>query len=173
MANFGNLLPAGMRAAAPLQTPKPTAEQRSDLRTTWLGLFAWLLYLNWKLTLIALAIAPPVAYFVRLLSRRLRSMARGSQHAMGDLVHVLEETIECHKVVKIFGGQDYEARRFERASQRLRGFNMRQTVPAALTTPVTHMLAAVALAIILYLAMEDSLAEIGRASCRERVCLGV
>ena len=122
------------------------------------GLLAWLLYLDWKLTLVALAAGPLIALFVRLLSRRLRGMAREAQHAMGDLVHVLEETIECHKVVKIFGGQDYEARRFERASQRLRGFNMRQTVPAALTTPVTHTLAAVALAIILYLAMEDSLA---------------
>jgi len=123
-----------------------------------IGLLAWLFYLNWKLTLVALAVGPLIALFVRLLSRRLRGMARQAQHAMGDLVHVLEETIECHKVVKVFGGQEYEARRFERASQRLRGFNMRQTVPAALTTPVTHTLAAFALSIILYLAMEDSLA---------------
>lgn len=123
-----------------------------------LGLFGWLFYLNWKLTLIALAVGPPLALFVRLLSRRLRSMAREAQHAMGELAHVLEETIECHKVVKVFGGQDYEMRRFERANQRLRGFNMRQTVPAALSTPVTHILAAAALAIIVYLAMEESLA---------------
>jgi len=122
------------------------------------GLLAWLLYLNWKLTLVALAVGPPIALFVRLLSKRLRSMAREAQHARGDLVHVLEETIECHKVVKVFGGQDYEARRFERANQRLRGFNMRQTIPAALTTPVTHFLAALALAIIVYIALEDSLA---------------
>jgi subfamily B ATP-binding cassette protein MsbA len=121
------------------------------------GLLAWLLYLNWKLTLVALAIGPAIALFVRMLSRRLRSMAREAQHAMGDLVHVLEETIECHKVVKVFGGQDYEARRFERANQRLRGFNMRQTVPAALTTPVTHTLAAMALALIIYLALEDAI----------------
>ena len=123
-----------------------------------IGLLAWLLYLNWKLTLVAMAVGPLIALFVRLLSKRLRSMAREAQHSMGELVHVLEETIDCHKVVKVFGGQAYESRRFERANQRLRGFNMRQTVPAALTTPVTHFLAATALAIILYLAMEDSLA---------------
>jgi subfamily B ATP-binding cassette protein MsbA len=122
-----------------------------------IGLLGWLLFLNWKLTLIAIAVGPPLALFVRLLSRRLRSMAREAQHAMGDMVHVLEETIECHKVVKVFGGQEYEARRFERANQRVRGFNMRQTVPAALTTPVTHMLAALALAIIVYIALEESL----------------
>ncbi len=123
-----------------------------------IGLLGWLLYLNWKLTLVALAVGPPIALFVRLLSRRLRSMAREAQHAMGDLVHVLEEAIECHKVVKIFGGQDYEARRFERANQRLRGFNMRQTVPAALSTPVTHILASFAFAIIVYIALQESLA---------------
>jgi subfamily B ATP-binding cassette protein MsbA len=123
-----------------------------------LGLFGFLLYLNWKLTLIAIAIVPPIALFVRLLSRRLRNMARQAQTAMGDIVHVLEETIECHKVVKIFGGQEYEARRFERANQRLRGFNMRQTVPAALTTPVTHTLAAFAVALIVYIALEQSMA---------------
>jgi subfamily B ATP-binding cassette protein MsbA len=123
-----------------------------------IGLLGLLLYLNWKMTLIALAVGPPIALLVRLLSRRLRTMARSAQHAMGDLVHVLEETIECHKVVKIFGGQEYEARRFERANQRLRGFNMRQTVPAALTTPVTHILAAIAVAIIVYIALQDSLA---------------
>jgi subfamily B ATP-binding cassette protein MsbA len=122
------------------------------------GLLAWLLYLNWKLTLVALAIGPPIALLVRAFSRRLRSMARGAQYAMGDLVHVLEEAIECHKVVKVFGGQDYEIGRFERANQRLRGFNMRQTVPAALSTPVTHILAATALAIIVYLALQESLA---------------
>jgi subfamily B ATP-binding cassette protein MsbA len=122
-----------------------------------LGLLGWLFWLNWKLTLIALAVGPLIALFVRLLSRRLRNMARGAQHAVGDLVHVLEETIECHKVVKVFGGQDYESRRFERANQRLRGFSMRQTVPAALTTPVTHTLAAIAIAIIVYIALEQSL----------------
>ena len=122
------------------------------------GLLGYLLYLNWKLTLVAIAVGPPIALFVRLLSRRLRSMAREAQTAMGDLVHVLEETIECHKVVKIFGGQEYESRRFERANQRLRGFNMRQTVPAALTTPVTHFFAALALAIIIYIALEPTLA---------------
>ena len=122
------------------------------------GLLGFLFFLNWKLTLIAIAVGPPIALFVRLLSGRLRSMAREAQHSMGDLVHVLEETIECHKVVKVFGGQDYESRRFERANQRLRGFNMRQTVPAALTTPVTHLLAATALSIIVYIALEQSLA---------------
>ena len=124
-----------------------------------IGLLGWLFYLNWKLTLIALAVGPAIALVVRLFSRRLRRMAREAQYAMGDLVHVLEETIECQRVVKIFGGQEYEEQRFARANQKLRGFNMRQTVPAAATVPITQLLASVALAIIVYIALEQSLAN--------------
>jgi subfamily B ATP-binding cassette protein MsbA len=123
------------------------------------GLLGYLFWLNWKLTLIAIVIVPPVALTVRLLSRRLRSMARGAQAAMGGMTHVLEETIECHRVVKVFGGQEYEAGRFARAAQAVRGFNMRQTVPAALSTPITHVMAAIALGVIVYIAMQESLAS--------------
>ncbi len=123
------------------------------------GLLAWLLYLNWQLTLIALAVGPLIGWFVKLLSRRLRRMARGAQSAMGGLVHVLEESIEAHKVVKIFGGQEYESKRFGGASQLLRGYIMRLVVPEALTTPVTHILAAVAMAIIIYIAMNQAIGQ--------------
>ena len=123
------------------------------------GLLGYLFWLNWKLTLVTIAIVAPVAVAVRLLSRRLRKMARGAQQAMGGMTHVLEETIECHRVVKVFGGQDYETRRFAKAVQAVRGFNMRQTVPAALATPITHTLAAMALGVIVYIALQESLAS--------------
>jgi len=122
------------------------------------GLLAWLFYLNWKLTLIVLVIGPPIALTVRLIARRLRRMSRETLRSLGDVVHVLQETIECHKVVKVFGGQDYESSRFRRSAQILRGFTMRADVPAALTTPITHTLAALALAVIIYLSMHDTLA---------------
>jgi subfamily B ATP-binding cassette protein MsbA len=132
---------------------------------TVIALLAWLFYLNWKLTLIALVAAPLIAVALRLLSRRLRQMAREAQRSMGELVHVIEETIECHKVVKVFGGQEYEMRRFEHANQRLRGFNMRQTIPSAAAAPITQVLASMAVAIIVYIALEDSLA--GRTTAGE------
>ena len=120
------------------------------------GLLAWLFYLNWKLTLIALMIGPPVAFTVRLISTRMRRMSREALRSLGDVVHVLQETIDCHKVVKVFGGQDYESGRFRRSAQILRGFVMRADVPAALTTPITHTLAALALAVIIYLDAGDA-----------------
>ena len=132
---------------------------------TVLALLAWLFYLNWKLTLIALVATPLIALALRLLSRRLRQMAREAQRSMGELVHVIEETIECHKVVKVFGGHEYEMRRFAHANQRLRGFNMRQTIPSAAAAPITQVLASMAVAIIVYIALEDSLA--GRTTAGE------
>jgi subfamily B ATP-binding cassette protein MsbA len=124
-----------------------------------IGLLGWLLYLNWKLTLIALVIAPPIGFTMRLIAKRLRHMSRGVQRSMGDLVSVLQEAIECHKVVKIFGGQEYEANRFQGTARTLRGFAMRGDVAAALATPITHTLAAMALAVIVYLALQDSLSS--------------
>ena len=123
-----------------------------------IGLLGWLLYLNWKLTLITLLIGPPIGFTVRAIAGRLRRMARGIQHATGDLVHVLQETIECHKVVKVYGGDAYEAKRFLKTAQGLRGFLMREQIAAALTTPITHVLAATAVAVIVYIAMQDTLA---------------
>jgi subfamily B ATP-binding cassette protein MsbA len=122
-------------------------------------LLGYLLWENWKLTLVMLVVGPPIAIAVTLISRRLRGMARESQRALGDMVHVLQETIDCHKVVKIFGGQDYESRRFNRTAQSLRGFNMRFSVAAGLSAPITHTLAAFALAIIIYLALQDALGD--------------
>jgi subfamily B ATP-binding cassette protein MsbA len=123
------------------------------------GLLAWLFYLNWKLTLIALVIGPPIALTVRIISKRLRRMSREVLRSLGDVVHVLQETIECHKVVKVFGGQDYELKRFRRTAQILRGFVMRGDVSAALTTPITHTFTAFALAVIIYISMQDTLAS--------------
>ena len=128
-------------------------------------LLGYLFYLNWKLTLIAFVVGPPIAYTVRIISRRLRRVSRQALAAQGDLVHVLQETIDCHKVVKVFGGQDYETRRFHKSAQVLRGNFMRINVSAALTTPITHTLAAFAIAIIIYIALQDSLA--GRTTVGE------
>ncbi|HEX8964503.1 MAG TPA: lipid A export permease/ATP-binding protein MsbA [Rhodocyclaceae bacterium] len=120
------------------------------------GLLGWLFYLNWKLTLVALAIGPVVAVVVRLFSGRLRKASRDAQRSMGDITHILEEAIGGHRVVKIFGGQAYESARFRSANQRLRGSNMRQAIAASATVPIVQLFAAVALAIVIYVALLQS-----------------
>ena len=124
-----------------------------------LGLLAWLVYLNWQLTLITLAITPGVAILIKLTSKRLRRMSLESMRVMGDVTHVVEESIECHKVVKIFGGQEYEARRFAHANRLMFGFNMRQTIAASVTVPIVQLFAAVALAVIISVAIHQSASD--------------
>jgi len=120
---------------------------------TIVALMSWLLHLNWKLTLVALAITPLIAVVVRVFSKRLRSASRGTQHAIGDITRILEETIGGHKVVKIFGGQAYETARFGEANQRFRRQNMRQAVAAAATVPLVQLFSAIAVATVIYIAL--------------------
>ena len=120
---------------------------------TIIGLFAYLFYESWALTLVALAIVPCTAVVIRIFSGRLRRVSRGAQHAMGDITHVLGETIEAHKVVKVYGGQEYEKNRFHQANARLRGMNMRQTVAASATVPITQFFGSTAMAIVISIAI--------------------
>jgi subfamily B ATP-binding cassette protein MsbA len=123
---------------------------------TVIGLLAWLMYLNWALTLVALGMIPLIAFSVRLFSRRLRIVSRSTQRSMGLITHVLEETIGAHKVVKIFGGEQYERQRFAAANREQRGHNMRWTVAAAGQGPIVQVFAAIALAIIIAVAINQS-----------------
>ncbi|HEX8988772.1 MAG TPA: lipid A export permease/ATP-binding protein MsbA [Rhodocyclaceae bacterium] len=124
-----------------------------------IGLLAWLLWLDWRLTLIALAMIPLIALSVKGFSKRLRSTSRGVQFAMGRIVQVLQETIEAHKVVKVFGGQEYEKQRFARANAEQRAQAMRATVASAALGPIVQVFASIALAIIIVFALRKSAAD--------------
>jgi subfamily B ATP-binding cassette protein MsbA len=117
-----------------------------------------LLWSNWQLTLIALVVIPPIAFVVGKFSRRLRASSRESQRAVGGVAEVLDEAITNQRVVRIFGGQGYESARFERASQRIRRFNMKQATAAAGTVPVTQLIVACAIATIIYFAASQAFA---------------
>ncbi len=117
-----------------------------------IGLLAWMLYLNWKLTLLALVMTPMIVGVVRMVSVRLRNSSRAVQAAMGDVTQVLQEAIEGHKVVKLFGGQRYEAARFNSQTDNVRQSMMKQTTAAAASVPLVQLLAGIALAAIIYFA---------------------
>lgn len=121
-----------------------------------IGLMGWLLYLNWKLTLITLVMMPVIAIVIRVINIRMRSSSRDSQRAMGDMTQVIEESITAHKVVKLFGGQQYESERFSDRSNWVRRYAMKQTVANAANVPIVQMVAAFALAFLFYLAIEQS-----------------
>lgn len=120
------------------------------------GLLGWLFYLNWKLTLLSLTMAPVIVFIMRTVSRRLREASRNSQRAMGDITQVIEESVSAHKVVKLFGGQEYERHRFNSQANWVRRHAMKQATAAAANIPIVQMVAAIALAVIVYLATEQS-----------------
>jgi subfamily B ATP-binding cassette protein MsbA len=125
---------------------------------TIIALIAILLWSNWKLTLIAFVVIPPIALVVRAFSHRLRQMSRETQRAIGGIAEVLDESIANQRVVRVFGGQDYESKRFEEAGQRIRRFNMKHAVAAAGTVPVTQLIVACAIAAIIYFAAGQAFA---------------
>jgi subfamily B ATP-binding cassette protein MsbA len=121
-----------------------------------IGLMAWLLYLDWKLTLLTLVMFPLISIVMRTINERLRETSRDSQNAMGDITQVIEESVTAHKVVKLFGGQKYEEIRFNDQANWVRRHSMKQAVASAANVPIVQMIAALAMSVILYLATQQS-----------------
>jgi subfamily B ATP-binding cassette protein MsbA len=120
---------------------------------TVLGLIGYLFWLNWKLTLITLVLVPLVAVAIRLTAKRLKRLIRESQQLTGELMQTIDETVRARQVIKVFGGQKYEAMKFARRSDKLRGFILRQEITAATTEPITQLLNAIAVAVIITIAL--------------------
>ena len=119
-------------------------------------LMAYLFYLNWQLTLVALVLIPCVALIVRVSSKRLRRLNRENQRVTEDMTQLVEEAAHGHQVIRVFGGQAYEKRRFETRSEQLRGFSQRITVAAAATVPFTQIASGLAVAAVIVLALQQS-----------------
>jgi subfamily B ATP-binding cassette protein MsbA len=114
------------------------------------GLLGLMVYLDWRLALIALFIIPSVALIIRLISGRLRRLSRAQQDAMGHMTHVLEEAAKGHKIVKIFDGFDYEAKRHHEAADGVRRYFMKFTFTANVNSMAVHVISSLALAAIVY-----------------------
>jgi subfamily B ATP-binding cassette protein MsbA len=119
-------------------------------------MLAYLLYINWQLTLIAFVAFPFVALTIRQINKRLRRVTGLVQDRMAALTHVLEEAIGAHRVVKVFGGEKYESDRLRAASNRLRLATAKQSAAAALGTPINQIIVSLAVGVILWVAVRQS-----------------
>ncbi len=117
-----------------------------------IGLLAWMIYLNWKLTLVFLIAAPFVVAIVRYFSSRLRKMSKNLQTSMGEVTHVLDETISGQRIVRTFGGQEQERERFTSGVNRARQFQVKFASAAHAVAPIAQFVTALALAVLLYIA---------------------
>jgi subfamily B ATP-binding cassette protein MsbA len=122
-----------------------------------IGLIAGLLYLNWKLTLVAIVVVPLTAVIVRSTTGRLRQLNRENQRVTAEMTQVVEEAARGHQVIRVFSGEAYERRRFHRRSEALRGFSQRMTVAFAATAPVTQIATAIALSVVIVLAVQSQM----------------
>ena len=122
-----------------------------------IGLLIGLLYLNWKLTLIALVVIPLTALIVRTTTKRLRRLNRENQRVTAEMTQVVEEAARGHQVIRVFSGERYEKRRFEERSTALRGFTQRATVAAAATVPITQIATALAVSIVIVMAIRSDM----------------
>ncbi|MCP5267984.1 MAG: lipid A export permease/ATP-binding protein MsbA [Zoogloeaceae bacterium] len=116
-------------------------------------LFGYLLWMNWKLTAIMLAILPIIAVMVSSVSKKFRKQSKKIQASMGDLTHVASETIQGYRVVRSFGGEDYEARRFRAASEDNTAKQLRMVKTGATFTPALQLVSFSAMAVVLFLVL--------------------
>ncbi|MFC3624724.1 lipid A export permease/ATP-binding protein MsbA [Vogesella amnigena] len=119
---------------------------------TALSLLAWLLYLDWQLTLICLVVLPVVTVSMRKVGKRLRGLSIQNQQNMAQLTQVLSESIDAQRVVKVYDGYALEQGRFHEAAIALRRNQVKQSAASSANTGVTQLVIAVALAAILYFA---------------------
>ena len=116
-------------------------------------LIIYLLMTNWKLTLVFFAIAPLIALVVSTASKRFRKLSKKIQTTMGDLTHVSSETINGYRVVRGFGGEEYEKQRFFHASETNTRQNLRMTKASAVHTPTLQLLVYLALSVLFFLVL--------------------
>jgi ATP-binding cassette, subfamily B, bacterial MsbA len=120
---------------------------------TAVGLLAVLFYYNWQLTLITLVLIPSTAIIVRLTGKRLQKLTKNYLGVNANMTQVLEETTRAQQVIKIFGGHTYEKKRFDERAEKLRSYSMRMTSTFAATVPITQMIAAMAVSVVIVIAL--------------------
>ncbi|AZF14046.1 lipid A export permease/ATP-binding protein MsbA [Pseudomonas sp. R3-18-08] len=120
---------------------------------TVIFLFASLLFMNWRLTLVMIAILPLIAVMVSTASKKFRKQSKKIQVAMGDVTHVASETIQGYRVVRSFGGEVYEEKRFFKASQSNTNKQLRMTRTGAIYTPALQLVIYSAMAVLMFLVL--------------------
>jgi len=123
---------------------------------TLIALLGYLMWLNWKLTLVVFTVAPGLSWIMKALSRRLYKLTKESQNATDNLAYVVEENVLAHRVVRLQGGQAHQIARFAQLAQVLRRLALKTTVASAAMTPLTQIMAALSLSMVLVLALYQS-----------------
>ena len=120
---------------------------------TVIALFAYLLWKDWKLTMVFVVIAPFIGILVSVVGKRLKRLASKIQVVMGNITHICSEMISGYRVMRTFSGEDYEKRRFEAVSRENLKQNLKLVRTSAIATPIMQIIVAMAMGSLVFLAM--------------------
>ncbi|MFI3197718.1 MAG: lipid A export permease/ATP-binding protein MsbA [Methylococcaceae bacterium] len=120
---------------------------------TAIGLLIYLFYSNWMLSLVFIAIAPIIVVLVSYVSKRLRGISKKIQESIGDMTHITSELVGGHRVVRSYGGEEYERRRFLESSLFNRRQSLKLSTTMAIHNPIMQFIIAIALSFLMYMAL--------------------
>ena len=123
---------------------------------TAIALLGYLIYLDWRLTLFIIVLFPVTGLLVRIVSKRLHKLTLAGQDATDDLAYVVEENVLAWRIVRLHGAAAQETKRFETSSRLMRSLNIKQSAAGSLMTPVTQVLASLALSAVIMMAVNNS-----------------
>ena len=128
---------------------------------TIIGLLSLMFYYSFELSIGLLLIAPLVGFFLKIMSVKFRSLSRDIQRSMGTITNIVEESIIGHRIIKIFGGKNYEKNTFSSANAYNRERNLKLIFVQSISIPLMQLLVAIFLAaIIFFVTSNDYLDEI-------------
>ena len=122
-----------------------------------IGLFIYLLIMNYKLTMLLIGTAPLIAIIVYVAGKRLKKLAAKIQTAMGDVTHIASEAVDGHVEIKSFNAQDYENSRFASANISNKNQNLKLEATGNMATPIIQVLVSISLSIVAYFALGSKL----------------
>jgi len=122
-----------------------------------IGLLGFLIYTNWRLTLCIFIFAPLIGLLIRKAAKRMRKLSIQVQDTMGDVNHVVQETVNGNLVVKGFSGQEFEQYRFKKHSLENLKRGLKMVAISQLNSPVVQLIMSFALAIIIWIALRPEI----------------
>ncbi|MCX0338432.1 lipid A export permease/ATP-binding protein MsbA [Acinetobacter radioresistens] len=132
-----------------------------------LGLIGYLLYTNWRLTICILIFAPLIGLLIRKAAKRMRKLSVQVQNTMGDINHVVQESVNGNAVVKGFGGESFEQERFYHHSNENLKRGLKMVIVQQMNSPIVQLIMAIAMSIIIWIALRPQV--LGNTSAGEFV----
>jgi len=124
-----------------------------------IGSIGVMLYFSWQLTLIVLVTGPVIAMLIAYISRRFRKLSKQIQEQVGEVNQISNEAIAATREIRIYGGLDYETKRFEEVNEQNHRSYMKRIITERLSMPIVQFIMAIALAIVVYSATHGELLE--------------